>query len=241
MTVTLRAVVPILVVPALVSCASYDPALVERIEEVWDQSSAETLYENGDPQPWQEGQWVRMRTLDNGTRGLLTVALAGEEGPTHWIEFHKVEPHFEMRAALLVESYRAGDTERTRILRVKLQRPDGEIVDLEVDSEEAAEMQALRADIDILLDLLEMRHSPGRIEDVVVPAGTFQDAVEKPFVITSAEGKWKGSVWFTDAVPLTGWARVEARTPHLGLLQWKRSLQVDAFGESGARSAFFSE
>jgi hypothetical protein len=239
MNMNLRVLASVLGMAALVSCASYDPALVDRIEEVWDQPAGEAVYENGDPQSWQVGQWVRLRVDDNGTRGFRTVLVAKEEGTAYWIDIHDVWPDRERRAALLVDGYRPGDTASTKILRIQLQRANGEIVDLEADSEEAVEARDIRAKIGFLLDLIELRHTSGRIEEVAVPAGTFQDAVEKSFVVTAGGEKWMGSIWYTNAVPVTGWARVEARSPYLVLLTWKRSLQVVAFGETGVASAFF--
>jgi hypothetical protein len=110
---------------------------------------------------------------------------------------------------------------------------------LDPDSEEASEAEEIVAKLDFVLDLLELRRTSGRIEDVSAPAGTFKDTVKKSFVVEAGGEKWLGSIWYTNAVPVTGWARVEGRTSYLEFSTWDRSLQVVAFGDAGVSSVLF--
>jgi hypothetical protein len=214
----------------LASCGSVDPALQSEIDAVWKRAAPEMLHENGPPAPWEVGQWVQLRVDDAGTLGVRTVKLADKEGSAWWLEVHDVWPEAETRALALVDNYRPEGLKDLKVLRIKVRRPDGEAVDLADASADIPEAPAIRARVEELLDAVRHRGTTGNIHAVTVPAGTFKGALARPIFSRRGGDTYEGFVWYTNAVPLLGFAKVEARRPFLVFLSSTRTTEVVAFG-----------
>jgi len=236
-----RAVVPLLTAAALVSCGTVDPALREKIEEVWNQPAAHIVYENGDVKPWAVGQWTRARIDDGGTRGIRTVLVAKAVGSAYWLEFQEIWPDRETAAAVLVDHYRPGHPGDLKVLRLKLRRQTGEIAELGIGEETASspEAQETLLRLEAALDGLRHRSETGVVQDVTVPAGEFRNTLTRPLYATRGGSKFRGFVWYSNAVPVSSFVKIDVKQPLLEVLSHRKTIEVVAFGDHGVESVLF--
>jgi hypothetical protein len=229
---------PLLAASVLASCATADSALEEKIDEVWGVKS-DAVHENGDVIPWQVGQWVRARVDEDGDKGFRMVSIAKKEGTAYWLEVQTVNPYRELRYAALLDGYQPGNLKGLKLVKLLVMDPEGTPVEVGEEEATVPNAELARDKCKALLSLLKHKGALGRVQSVTVVGGTFQDALARPITMYAGGSAWSGSVWYTNAVPILSFAKVDLGLAHAILLKQNRFLEVAEFGTQGAKSEFF--
>lgn len=227
-----------LVALALAGCGSIDPALQAEVDSVWAHASSDRVHENGPAMPWQVGHWAQMRIDDGGALGFRTISLSKQEGSSYWLEVREVWPERETRALALVEGYDPGRPRDLSVSQIKVRTDAGDVVDLADEEADVPDAAEIRAGVMEMMDAIRHRGRTNNVCDLVGPAGTFKDTQTRPIFARRGGDIWGGYVWYTNAVPVLGFARLEATRPFLEFLSSTKSIEIVAFGDGGVESMF---
>lgn len=231
----------------LFACSTPDPARVAQIDEVFSRSRTAT-YPNASRIPLEVGQWVLLRVRDeDGRRALKRYAVTRREGNGFWVERHDVHPESETHLALFVVDVDPEHMERARIVKMRLDEGAEELVVSADEVSGDARPDSAREKLDQIREQLrslivgwQLRTRRDAV-DVMVPAGTFQGARESSVTVSDRHGEWSGYVWFTRAVPILGYAKMNLSGKEFFFLEESVREEVVDFGTSGAVSHFFEE
>ena len=222
---------PLAFLVGLASCGTVDPALMQRIDEAFGQSKMETR-PNGARTDWQVGQWVLLRVVSDGVKLLRRITVSGKEGKAFWIEIHDIESKGESHTGLLIDGFDPESPRRLRLLKAKLEEGEA-TVEVSGDEVEGPRGEKIRERSSAFLARLKHLQALGKPRDITVGAGTFKESNATPISITSRVGTWTGFVWYTNAVPLIYYAKVEmTRMPLFKIVTGQLLEEVVDFGLS---------
>ena len=224
----------------LIACSTPDPARVAQIDEVFSRSRT-TTYPNTSRIPLEVGQWVLLRVEDDdGRRARKRYAVTRREENGFWVERHDVHPESETHLAFFIVDVDPEHMERARIVKMRLDAGEEEVLvcadedDGEAGPESARQkLHQIREQLRSLIVGWQLRTRRDTL-DVTVPAGTFQGARESSVTVSDRHGEWSGYVWFTRAVPILSYAKMELTRKKSYFFEESLREEVVDSGTSGA-------
>ena len=238
-----------LLIISVISGCSSKLNLQPQIDEVNSIRHNDT-YPNEGKTIWSVGQWALYKT-ENASReevfrlfdgkpvgGFRKISITGQSGASFWLEQHIVWPDHEEHIAALVTGMNQPDANHLKITQLKFTQSDGEVIEINEENLASDTAVAPLDDMQYLLNLLEHSHRKGRIGNITVPAGTFENTNEVPFSMSLRFGKTEGNVLYSYAVPISTMVKLQATQDTSGWLKDTSTWELADFGQSGASSYF---
>lgn len=227
---------PLLAVFTLCSC--FGPQVKEELKREVDAAfltKKDATYPDGAFIPWAVGQWVKSVSSDaSGKRSLQETRITGQEDGALWVESETVSYTGRARSAILVHVGDPADPKTFRVRKMKTQDEDG---NQQVFDESQPGFAMVSVSMSSILSTIQQRKDSPTTEDITVPAGTFTGTHRTPVTYSLPMGSSSGTVWYTNAVPLLGFARSQTSTQVM-FSSASITQEVLDFGLTGAKTFF---
>lgn len=210
--------------------------LKKEIDNIFNMMPRTTTHENTSIIPWAVGQWVLVRSVDSdGNRQVQRTSVVKKEGNGFWIETESTTYQDKTWGAMLIENYDSNKLSSMKVIKMKVRKSDGTVMDLNPD-------EGLGTANDAFVQIVQKIGTSGTNEKVTTAAGTFNNAKKTAITvnvrIAIMTATITGDYWFTYAVPVLYFAKADQQTQAL-FKNIKVQQEVVDFGMAGATSQFF--